>query len=104
MTPWPFEDPPNCVSISLRDIMERRRPILRVGRDDDDSEVEWQFTDGRDAPRVEDAVILCLESVLRIDPSIAEVADLPVGWRAVRDAVGSPWVRFHPDDPDPKTE
>jgi hypothetical protein len=45
---WPFADPPNLRTFSLRDIMEGRRPILFVQHDEDDG--CWQFTDGRDNP------------------------------------------------------
>ena len=88
---WPFADPPNVATISLRDIMKRRRPILFVQHDGDDG--CWQFTDGRDSPDPADGVVLGLDCVLSIDPSIAELADLPLGWRAWRDDVTQPWQR-----------
>jgi hypothetical protein len=88
---WPFDDPPNVATISLRDIMERRRPILLVTHDADDG--MWQFLDGRDAPDPADGVVLSLDCVLGLDPTIAELADLPVGWRAWRGDVNQPWQR-----------
>jgi hypothetical protein len=88
---WPFDDPPDVATISLRDIMERKRPILFVSHDADDG--MWQFTDGRDAPDADDAVVLGLGCVLELDPSIAELADLPFGWRAWRNDVREPWKR-----------
>lgn len=88
---WPFDDPPNVATISLRDIMERRAPILLVSHDADDG--MWQFLDGRDNPDPEDAVILSLDCVLDLDPSIAELADLPPGWRAWREGANRPWQR-----------
>ena len=88
---WPFRDPPNVATISLRDIMEGRRPILLVGHDADDG--MWQFLDDRDNPDPNDAVVLSLDCVLGLDPTIAELADLPLGWRAWRDGVNQPWQR-----------
>ncbi len=88
---WPFADPPNVMTISLRDIMERRRPILFVQHDDD--EAPWQFLDGRQNPDPEDGVVLSLDCILALDASIAELADLPVGWRAWRDSPTDSWQR-----------
>jgi hypothetical protein len=88
---WPFADPPNVATICLRDIMRGRRPILFVQHDEDDG--CWQFTDGRDSPNPDDGVVLSLDCVLNLDPSIAELADLPLGWRAWRDDVNHPWQR-----------
>jgi hypothetical protein len=88
---WPFDDPPNVATISLRDIMEMKCPILFVSHDEDDG--MWQFLDGRDAPQEKDAVVLCLEEVLSLDPTIRELADLPLGWRAWRDDIRQKWQR-----------
>ena len=86
---WPFADPPNVATVSLRDIMEGRRPILYVKHDATDG--GWQFLDGRDNPDTDDAVVLGLGTVLDLDPSIAMLADLPPGWRAWRVSVDQPW-------------
>jgi hypothetical protein len=88
---WPFDDPPDVAIISLRDIMERKRPILYVAHDSEDG--MWQFTDGRDDPQASDAVFLLLEEVIEIDPTIAELADLPLGWSAWRDNARQKWQR-----------
>lgn len=88
---WPFDDPPNLATISLRDIMERRAPILLVTHDAEDG--MWQFLDGRESPNTDDAVVISLHYVSRLDPSITELADLPLGWRAWRDDVNQPWQR-----------
>jgi hypothetical protein len=71
--------------------MEGRRPILTVYHDADDG--LWQFLDGRDSPNEKDAVILCLKEVLELDPSVKELADLPLGWVAWRKRSSDPWQR-----------
>ncbi len=91
MATWPFEDPPNVATFTLRDIIDGKRPILFVTHDDDDG--SWQFTDGRQAPDPKDAALVGLGCVLDLDPSIAELADLPIGWWAWRDSVDEPWQR-----------
>ena len=40
-----------------------------------------------------EAMVVGMDSIVRIDPTVAEVADLPPGWTAERDAVGAEWRR-----------
>jgi len=39
-----------------------------------------------------------MADVLKRDPSLREIADLPPGWSAERDNVGSEWLRYPNDD------
>lgn len=89
-TDWPFEDPPNLAVISLRSICSRQKPILLVTHDEEDG--FWQFLDGDD-PVEADAVVIALHRVLSLDPTIAELADLPLGWHAWRQDATSDWQR-----------
>jgi len=89
---WPFDDPENLAVITLDRIMDGSHPILHVTHDADDG--GWQFLDGGDVAE-ENALVVALRSVAELDSTIRELADLPVGWYAVREAVGSPWQR-HP--------
>ena len=41
---WPFSDPPNVLTFTLRSVAEKQQPILLVVHDDDDG--GWQFLDG----------------------------------------------------------
>jgi hypothetical protein len=75
----------------LRDIVNGKAAILLVHYDADDG--MWQFLDGRDDPDPADGVVVCLECVFGLDPSVGDLADLPRGWRAWRDAPGQPWQR-----------
>ena len=90
MTPWPFEDAPNTASLTTVHVLDRRRPILLVTHDADDG--GWQFLCGTTNDS-SDARVVGLNTVLELDPSLAELADLPLGWRAWRDAPGRPWRR-----------
>ena len=58
----------------------------------DEDSVAWQFLTGEDIS-VEDSAVVSLRSISEIDPSIIELADLPVGWRAMRESIESPWQR-----------
>jgi hypothetical protein len=69
--------------------MEGEELILHVRHDSDDH--GWQFH-GSEA-RAEDAKMIALEEAVDLDPSVLELADLPVGWHAWRKSVEDPWIR-----------
>ncbi len=94
---WPFSDAPNVTTITLRQVIVDRQPILLVTHDSDDG--CWQFLTGGDFI-VSDGRVVGLGCMLKHDPSIAELADLPLGWRAWRDRVGDPWTRARKPDED----
>lgn len=64
-------------------------PILLVTHDDDG---DWQFLCGTTNDPV-DGRIVHLKHIVAMDPTVSEVADLPLGWRAFRDEVGGSWTR-----------
>lgn len=87
---WPFEDPPNVATITVRQIVEDGAPILLVVRDSDDG--CWQFLTG-DVIEIADAMLVGLRGMVEQDPTISELADLEPGWRASRKSVGAEWER-----------
>jgi hypothetical protein len=87
---WPFGDPKNVAVITVRQIVREGKPILRVSHDEDDG--GWQFLEWG-TPRMEDAMVLALEEIVAIDPSVCELTDLPYGWRATRRSPSEPWQR-----------
>jgi hypothetical protein len=87
---WPFDQPPNCLVISVRSIVYERAPILLVSHGADDH--GWQFLPN-EPMREEDAVVILLKNIAQRDPSVLDVADLPPGWQALRESVDSPWAR-----------
>jgi hypothetical protein len=91
---WPFVDPPNVVALTLRQIIAGEKPILLVCHDAEDG--MWQFLDGNDV-RMEDALLVCLKNVAECDPSVRELADLPLGWQAIRTRPGQVWRRCQPE-------
>ena len=97
---WPFDQPPNCATLTMRQILEGTEPILLVSHDADDH--GWQFIGTTDAS-VEDGRVVCLKNMVELDSTILEVADLPTGWQAVRERVGGQWHRRpRPEDSDDK--
>ena len=97
---WPFDAPPNTLTYTTVNVLERRAPILLVTHDLDDG--AWQFHCTKTLA-VEDARVIGLDCALGLDPSIAELADLPRGWRASREHPGGPWTR-EPRPPDDDQE
>jgi hypothetical protein len=97
---WPFDQPRNCATLTMRQILDHTEPILVVSHDADDH--AWQFIGSSDAS-LDDARVVALEEMVPLDPTILEVADLPPGWQATREQVGGPWTRQRcSPDPDEK--
>lgn len=98
-SPWPFADSRRVAVFTTADVLDRSLPIVHVTHDEDDG--AWQFHSANGAPDdVTEARVVALEEIVRMDPTIAELADLPCGWRAFRSAPGAPWER----ERDPDTE
>jgi hypothetical protein len=87
---WPFDQPKNCATFSLRQIFQEGKPILYVSHDEDDH--GWQFLSG-DEIKTEDAFIVGLEEIVNLDPSVLEIADLEPGWIATRKSISDPWKK-----------
>jgi hypothetical protein len=87
---WPFDDPPNVATITVRQVIHDGEPILLVARDADDG--GWQFLAGGEFD-VDDGMVVSLRSILERDSTIAELVDLKPGWQATRETVGAPWKR-----------
>jgi hypothetical protein len=87
---WPFDQPRNCATVTLRSIVFGGEPILLVFHDEDDH--GWQFLNGR-AFDISNAALVSLEEIVKRDVSVLEVADLPPGWKAWRHSPSSAWER-----------
>lgn len=81
-----FEEEKNTAALTLRSIMQAGKPILYVSHADGD----WQFLSG-ETPRIADALVVRLEEIFQLDPTIAELANLPVDWEAWRNTPLEPW-------------
>ena len=92
---WPSDQPRNCATLTMRQVLDGTEAILLVSHDADDH--GWQFIGTTDAS-VEDGQVVCLEHMAHLDPTVLEVADLPPGWQAIRDRVGGTWMRARPED------
>ena len=88
---WPFfDDSPNVAVITTRGIIDGGDWIALVSLDEEDG--DWQFI-GSEGAREDQAMVVALRSIFERDASIAELADLPLGWQASREAPDRPWHR-----------
>ncbi len=87
---WPFGESRNVATLTTRGVIDGTDWIAVVSHDEDDG--AWQFVGSRGA-RMDEAMLVALSEIFERDASIAELADLPLGWRALRDSPGSPWQR-----------
>lgn len=90
MSTWPFSDPPNVATFTVKQILDKTSPILLVYHDDEDG--GWQFLTGQ-ALDMNDARLVSLKEIYVIDKSIAEIANLPLGWQATRANAHSSWLK-----------
>lgn len=81
----------------MRQVLDGSEPILLVSHDVSDH--GWQFIGSSDASMA-DAMLVALEEIVEVDPTVLEVADLHPGWQAIRDTIGGVWTRReHPPVP-----
>ena len=89
--PWPFKDPMNVVTFTVADIAFGRTPILHVCHDAEDG--GWQFLTGGPLPNKEEWMLVALSNITTIDPTVLELATLPLGWQATRSSLDHPWLK-----------
>ena len=71
-------------------VFRRERSVRLVSHEEDG----WQFLcGGVDHFGSKDGNLIMIRILLGFDPTLAEVADLPVGWEAERKDQGSSWMR-----------
>ena len=86
---WKFSDPPHAGVYLSKTVDNGTEPVTYVSHDAEDG--AWQFLG--DSMSEPGGVISCFHHPIDRDPSLAELADLPLGWYAERGKVGEPWVR-----------
>ncbi len=96
---WKFPDPPHTGVYLSETVHNGTEPITYVSHDIEDG--AWQFL-GDSMSDGGGPVLSCFHHPIDRDPSLAELADLPLGWCAKRTKVGEPWVRKkHSSDEEP---
>jgi len=75
---WKFPDPPHAGVILSKTVHNGTEPVTFVSHDAEDG--GWQFLG--DSMSDPGAVVSCFHHPIDRDPSLAELADLPLGWYA----------------------
>jgi hypothetical protein len=99
---WPFADgqfPRRLGAVVMRSVLQGDRPALQVVHFPDGG---WAVADGVSDPNAEGATTVAhIWHILERDRTVLELASLPPGHVADREAVGSPWVasrfEYEPD-------
>ena len=90
MRDWVFADGPTTMAFLSETVHTGEEAVTYVCHDADDG--AWQFLGDR-MSEGGGPVLVCLRHPVEGDPSLQELADLPVGWCAERAAPGEPWIR-----------
>ena len=92
-----FSIPEDEIVVASSDILDGGQPILYVSHDFDDESATgglWQFHSGDKDFSMDKMRLVALKTILSIDPSVSETANLPIGFTAVRERIGLAWT-FH---------
>jgi hypothetical protein len=97
---WPFNCPPNTLAYCSALVIKERHPALLVFHDHDG---DWQILHG-DLTDQDEISQSCLGCFYQHDPTLGELADMPLGWVASRGSVNDPWVREEYEEADDSVE
>ncbi|QDT13501.1 DUF4262 domain-containing protein [Stieleria marina] len=86
---WQFKEAKNLGVLTTIRVVEAGEPVLLVTHDEDG---DWQFLCGTTNDPKQGRLV-GLDAIVDQHPSVVELADLPMGWRAEREAPGKPWRR-----------
>ncbi|MBU9675155.1 hypothetical protein KQ939_17585 [Planococcus sp. CP5-4] len=86
-----FNDFPNTMVITLKEILDGKKSVLYVSHDGEDG--MWQFLDGSDELDIDNARIVTIEEILKVDSSLWSLFDLSIGWKAERVDRDTKWLR-----------
>jgi len=83
-----FPESLNIYVFTTKYVLNEGSPIVYVSHDDDG---DWQFLGKEKGLGEEDAKVISLGEMIEHDPSIKEIAHLPLGKKAIRENIYSPW-------------
>jgi hypothetical protein len=84
-------DPQNTAVFTSARVVDLEDWVHYVTHDEDDG--AWQFHGFSGPTNEKDVAVVSLEHMLRIEPRLEELADLPLGWCAWRDEKEASWKR-----------
>jgi hypothetical protein len=90
MKTWPFDQSPNTAAITTRQVIDDKKPICVVVHYADDH--SWGFLCGTTDDE-KDGRVITMREAIALDESLLTIADLPLGWKALRPTQGEPWQK-----------
>jgi hypothetical protein len=88
---WKFSEPVDAAAISCVHVLEGNSPVVYGSHDEHDA--PWLFLCEITGHESKDGRVVCLGCMVERDSSLAQLADLPVGWCAERLTPDGHWVR-----------
>ena len=100
-----FQMTSDTAVLTTRYVIEDGLPTLEVSHDIDEEDGShlWQFHCGNGDYDMSKIMVVGLSTMLRIDPTLYDVARLPVGFTATRTSNTEEWV-FRPSQAEPQNE
>ena len=92
MKDWKFHQPRNTAVIADKFFAEGKETCVYVTHDAYDN--GWQFLTANTNGDERRAVVLALSTVVELDPTLDELADLPPGWYATRQSEHESWSLY----------
>lgn len=86
-----FEDDLNTAVMTTRFVFKDNKPITCVFHHEEDG--MWEFIGSDKSTDDLDYLIVSLEEMIKLDPTILKVSDLPPGMSAYRENADSPWIK-----------
>ena len=91
--PISFDVLPDAAVVTTSYVTRQRMPIFYVSHDlDEEGEVTWQFHCGNGDYSASILQLVRLDEILQLDPSLADLAALPLGHIARRADRAAEWV------------
>lgn len=88
---WAFPDPGKTAVFTSVRVIDGEEWIYYVSHDADDG--SWQFHPYSGPTPMEEARVVGLREIVAMEPRLAELADLPLGWHAWCDSPEAEWQR-----------
>lgn len=85
---WPFAQPQDFPVTTVREVVDKELPITMVRHDDDG---DWQFMAGTEAA-LEDIRLISLAEIVALDPTLPQLASMPMGHSAWWDMEKGEWI------------
>ncbi len=83
-----FKENINTAVFTTSFVIENKSPILKVFHFSDGS---WQFSGAEENLLDADYKVVSLGEIIKIDLSLLQLAEMPLGSEAIRKDVNSPW-------------